>query len=88
MSLVNGKGVSMSQLGEIEKMNTAAPDLKKQEQEIRSQVATELPNLSPEAQEAVIQSRLKILFNQNRPTLIQVDLGDNASKKNKENLFE
>ena len=57
----------MSQLGEIEKMNTAAPDLKKQEQEIRSQVATELPNLSPEAQEAVIQSRLKILFNQNSP---------------------
>lgn len=78
----------MSQQPETEKMNTGAPDLKKQEQEIRTEVAKELSNLSPEAQEAVIQSRLKILFNPSRPSLIQVDLGDNASKKNKENLFE
>lgn len=78
----------MSQQPETEKMNTGAPDLKKQEQEIRTEVAKELSNLSPEAQEAVIQSRLKILFNPSRPTLFQVDLGDNASKKNKENLFE
>lgn len=78
----------MSQQPETEKMNAGAPDLKKQEQEIRTEVVRELSNLSPEAQEAVIQSRLKILFNPSRPTLFQVDLGDNASKKNKENLFE
>lgn len=45
-------------------------------------------SVSPEAQEAVVLSRQKILVNPSRPALLQVDLGDNASKKDKKNLFE
>ena len=81
----------MSQ-GEIEKIEAGAPDLKKQQSEhegqIRREVGSEFPDMSPEAQEAIIQSRLKIFNNPGRPTLIQVDLGDSASKKAKDELFE
>lgn len=81
----------MSQ-GEVEKFEAGAPDLKKkqaeQEQQIRQEVGATFPDMSPEAQEAIIQSRLKILNNHGRPTLIQVDLGEDASKKAKDDLFE
>lgn len=78
--------------GEIEKLNAGAPDLRKkqeeQEQQIRREVGSKFPNMSPEAREAIIQSRLKILNNPGRPMLIQEDLGENASKKVKDDLFE
>jgi hypothetical protein len=75
--------------GEIEKYRAGAPQLKKtQEEQIRHEVTTTLPHLGPEAQEAVIQSRLKILHNSDRPELVQVDLSENASRTVKDNLFE
>jgi hypothetical protein len=81
----------MSQ-GEIEKNKASAHDLRKkqakQEQQIRQEVEAMFPDMGPEAQEAIIQSRLKILNNPGRPTLIQVDLGEGASKKAKDDLFE
>lgn len=83
----------MSQ-GEIEfdKMKTGAPDLNKsieeQEQAIRQEVNKTLPHLSSEARESIIQSRIGILRNPTRPQIVQVDLGENASRKVKEGLFE
>lgn len=78
--------------GEVEKFDAGAPDLRKkqmeQEQQIRREVGSKFPHMNHEAQEAIIQSRLKILNNPGRPTLIQDDLGENASKKVKDNLFE
>lgn len=81
----------MSQ-GEIEKFEAGAPDLQKkqaeQERQIRQEIETSFPDMSPEMQESIIQSRLKILNNSGRPRLVQVDLGKDASKKAKDNLFE
>ena len=78
--------------GEFEKLNAGATDLRKkqieQEEQIRHEVEATLPNMGPEAQEAVIQSRLKILSNSGRPVLIQEDFGENASQKVKDKLFE
>ena len=81
----------MSQ-GEIEKIEAGASDLKKKqaehEEQVRQEVGSEFSDMRPEAQDAIIQSRLKIFNNPGRPTLIQVDLGENASKKAKDDLFE
>ncbi|MGZ3747176.1 MAG: hypothetical protein ACXWRE_07400 [Pseudobdellovibrionaceae bacterium] len=81
----------MSQ-NEIERIEAGAPDFKRklaeQEQQIRQEVGSAFPEMSPEAQEAIIQSRLKILINPGRPSLIKVDLGESASKKAKDDLFE
>lgn len=80
----------MSQ-SEYEKLDLGAPDLKKnweeQEQLIRKEIEEKLHHLTPEAREAIIQSRLSILINPARPQVPQVDLGEGASKKIKENLF-
>jgi hypothetical protein len=40
-----------------------------------------------EARASIVKAKLKLL-NQHRPALIQVDLGEKASKKAKDNLFE
>ncbi len=77
---------------EIEKLNTGAPDITKErmenEKKIRNEVESDFTTLTPEAREAIIQSRLKILDNPGRPKLIRVDLGENASRKSKDDLFE
>jgi hypothetical protein len=77
---------------EPENLNFGAPDLQKdwsqQEEIIRTEVNTKLPHLTPEARESIIQSRLSILINPTRPKIVQVDLGENASRKVKEDLFE
>ena len=77
---------------EIEKLNTGAPDITKErmenEKKIRNEVESDFTTLTPEAREAIIQSRLKILDNPSRPKLIRVDLGENASRKSKDDLFE
>ncbi len=76
----------MSQ-GEIEKQNLGAPKVET-EQEIHNEIESAYPFLSPEAKKALIESRLKILSNPIRPELVKADLGKNASKKAKDNLFE
>ena len=77
---------------EQESLNFGAPDLQKdwakQEEIIRTEVNIRLPHLTPEARESIIQSRLSILINPTRPKIVQVDLGENASRKVKEDLFE
>jgi hypothetical protein len=77
---------------EQENLNFGTPDLQKdwakQEEIIRTEVNARLPHLSPEARESIIQSRLSILINPTQPKIVQVDLGENASRKVKENLFE
>ena len=77
---------------EQEALNLGAPDLQrdleKQEEIIRNEVNSKLPHLSPEARESIIQSRLSILINPTRPKITQVDLGENDSRKVKEDLFE
>lgn len=57
------------------------------EDQIRQEVDKKYPFLTSEERESIIQSRVKLL-NQDRPSLIKVDLGENASKKIKDNLFE
>jgi hypothetical protein len=82
-------------VSELEKdqLNAGAPDYRKKieqmEKEIRKQVETDLPHLSPEAKESVIRSRLGILSEGNTDTskLVKVDLGKNAGKKVKDSLF-
>jgi hypothetical protein len=75
--------------GDIEKQEMGAPkfdpDLEKQ---IRYEVEKEFSYLTPAEKEAMISSRLKISNPGTRPSLIQVDLGDDASRKIKEDLFE
>lgn len=81
----------MSQ-GEHEKLEFGAPDLKKdrekQEHVIRKEVNDKLAHLTPEARESIIQSRLSILISPMRPQIPQVDLGEGASRKIKEDLFD
>lgn len=74
--------------GNTEQASFGAPDLGRLENELRQTIEAELPFLTPEAREAVLQSRLKILSNATPAKLIKVDLGEDASKKVKENLFE
>ncbi len=75
---------------EIEKERHAgAPDLSKEwERNIVEQVEKEFPHLTPEAKNAIIESRLKIESTTSRPKLIKDDFGTDASKKIKDNLFE
>ncbi len=68
-----------------EKAIFGAPDLERIENELRQAIETELPYLSPEAREAVLQSRLKILSNSPTPQLIKEDLGEGA--RCRPNLF-
>ena len=63
-------------------------EIKKMEQVIRIEMEAELPHLSPEGKEAIIRSRIALLRRPERPLLIQIDLGPDAGKKSKENLFE
>jgi hypothetical protein len=65
-----------------------APDLKELDRQIQSEVDAEFSYLSSEAKMAVVESKLKLFFNANRRhELIQIDLGENASKKTKDHLF-
>lgn len=75
--------------GEIEKQDMGAPKIEPQlEEQIRHEVDQEYPNLTSAEKEAMVRSRLKISSPGARPNLIKVDLGDNASRKIKEDLFE
>ncbi len=75
----------MSQ-GDTEKYNLGAPK-RDFEKEITLEVEKEFSYLTPEERASIVKAKLKLL-NQHRPALIQVDLGENASKKAKDNLFE
>lgn len=73
--------------GEIEKQNLGAPKLT-EEQEIQNEIESQYPFLSPDAKKALIESRLKIISNPLKPNLVKADLGKDASKKAKDDLFE
>ncbi|MGE0526308.1 MAG: hypothetical protein AB7G93_22655 [Bdellovibrionales bacterium] len=79
-------------MDDIERLKAGAEDLLKRrsdlERKIRREVESELGDLDADAQDAVIQSRLKVLENPGRPKLVQVDLGENAGKNSKKDLFE
>lgn len=71
---------------DIEKLRAGAPKIEL-EDEITQEVNSSFPFLSPEAKEAIINSRLNIL-NSQKPNLVRVDLGDNSSENFKDDLFE
>ena len=78
---------------EIEKRKAeTARNLEDIEKEIRHEVESSFPNMSSEAIEAIIQSRLKILYNSKNPTLQKVDLNPqeiiSAYEKLKKTLLE
>lgn len=77
---------------EKNKQHAGAPDYRKQleeiERQIRSEVERDLGHLPPAAREAVIQSRIGIAISDDPTVLVKVDLGENAGKKVKGNLFE
>jgi hypothetical protein len=77
----------MSQ-NDIDKMNLAAEDLSKIEQQIQLEVDEEFPYLSSEERRSIVESRVKMLYNKARPKLVKVDLGFPVSKKVKDSLFE
>jgi hypothetical protein len=76
---------------EREIREAGAKDLHKEkermEEQIRSEIEREMPHLTPEGREAIIRSRLSIL-DTTRPSLVKVDLGKDAGKKSKDELFE
>ncbi len=75
--------------GEFEKHEMGAPKIEPSlEKQIRHEVDQEYPHLTPSEKEAMVRSRLKISSSGSRPKLIKVDLGDNASRKIKDDLFE
>lgn len=73
--------------GEIEKINAGAEDLNQLDQKIQREVEAEFPYLTPEARRAIIRSRL-LIISPPAEKPVRVDLGENASKKAKDNLFE
>ena len=75
----------MSQ-SEIEKYNSGAPKIDF-EKELISEIDKEFSYLTPEERASIVRAKLKLLI-ENKPKLVQVDLGENASKKVKESLFE
>jgi len=78
--------------GEIEKRELGARDLVKDREElekkIRQEVESEFPLMPGAAKDAIIESRLKILEIPQQPILIHGDLGNNTSRRIKDNLFE
>lgn len=58
------------------------------EKKIYDEVDAEFPYMSPEGRDSVVRSRLSIAKNAGKlPELIKVDLGPNASRKVKRQLF-
>jgi hypothetical protein len=76
----------------IEPLKAGAPDYSKQREEaerkIRLEVELKYPHLPPEAREAIINSRVGILNNPGKPEIEKVDLGKDAGRKVKDDLFE
>lgn len=74
---------------DIEKRDFGAPKIEPSlEDRVRREVDTEYPRLTPAEKEAIIRSRLKISTPEGRPSLIKVDIGEDASRKVKDDLFE
>lgn len=81
---------------EIEKLNLGATKIKNENVRdnggqgvtIQNEVNSQFPHLTPEARESIIKSRLAIINNPRKPSIVQVDLGEDASRKIKEELFE
>lgn len=75
--------------GNPEKLELGAPKIDSElEIEIRSEVEKEFPHLTPIERESLIRSRLRISTNTDKPVLVQVNLGEGASRKIKGDLFE
>jgi hypothetical protein len=86
---VNLRGGSGMINGEPEKHDFGAPKIDPDfEKEIRSEIDKEFPHLTPVERESLIRSRLRISSNTDKPILVQVELGEGASRKIKGDLFE
>lgn len=76
-------------MSDLEKIQAgAAEDLAKVDQKIKDEVDKEFPYLTPQARQAIINSRLEIIKGPPTGQIIKGDFGDNASKKVKGDLFE
>ncbi len=75
--------------GELEEQNLGAPKISEDlESQIRNDSEREYTHLTTFEKEALIRSRLKISLPKLRPSLVKVDIGESASKKIKDDLFE
>lgn len=75
--------------GEVEKQNVVAPKINEDlESQIRNEIERDYSHLTTIEKEALIRSRLKVSSPDMRPALVKVDLGESASKKLKDDLFE
>jgi hypothetical protein len=76
----------------IEPLKAGAPKLdierEKVERDIRNEVEKSFSHLPKEVREAIISSRVGILNNPGKPELVKVDLGKDAGRKIKDDLFE
>ena len=58
------------------------------ESQIRQEVESEFPFLTPSQRSAIMQSRVKIICSEGFADIVRADLGEDASRKIKEDLFE